>query len=94
MGGLLIREWALPSWVETVARYHHDYQNAPQHQTEAMVTCLADNLAHWAMKSSKDVTEEELFELSVVEDLDLYEENVRSLLDGRDQAVESAMAFV
>ena len=94
MGGLLIKEWALPSWVETVAEYHHDYQSAPQHQTEAMVTCLADNLAHWAMRSSKEVTEEDLFELSVVEDLDLYEENVRNLLDGRDQAVENAMAFV
>lgn len=94
MGALLVKEWELPPWVETVTRYHHDYENAQQHQTEAMVTCLADNLAHWAMRSSKDVSEEDLFNLSVVGDLDLYEENVRSLLDGRDKAVESAMAFV
>jgi len=94
MGALLVREWALPSWVETVTRYHHDYENAEQHQTEAMVTCLADNLAHWAMKSNKKISEDELLELSVLGDLDLYEEDLRKLLDGRDHAVENAMAFV
>jgi len=92
MGAMLVKEWELAPWVETVARHHHDYENATEHQTEVMVTCLADNLTHWAMES-KEISEEALFELPVVADLDLYEDDLQSLLDGRDRAVDTAKAF-
>lgn len=92
MGGMLVKEWGLPPWVETAARHHHDYENAQDHPIEAMVTCFADNLAHWAMQSG-EVSEEDLFELPVVADLDFYEDDVHALLAGRDRAIEIAEAF-
>ena len=92
MGTLLVKEWELAPWVDAVTEFHHNYENATAHRTEAMVTCLADNLAHWAM-GSRELSEEDLFQLPVLADLDLYESDLRKLLDGRDNAVDTAKAF-
>lgn len=93
IGGVLMGKWGLAPWVETAATYHHDYANARDHKISAMVTCLADHLAHWAMQS-RDISEEDLFELPVVADLDLYEGDLTSLLAERDRAIEMAETFL
>ena len=92
MGAMLVRDWGLAPWVEAAAAHHHDYSEAQEHRTEAMVVCFADQLAHWAM-GTNDVEEEDLFGLQVVTDLDLYQDDVRRLLAGRDAAIEIAEAF-
>ena len=92
VGGMLVREWGLSPWIEVSSEHHHDYTQTPEHKTEGMLTCLADHLAHWAMGTS-EVTIDEIRRLEVVSDLDLYDDDLQRLVDGKDRAIEIAEAF-
>jgi putative nucleotidyltransferase with HDIG domain len=45
-GALVLRRWQLPESLDDPVRYHHDYDMAPRHRTEAATVYLANRLSH------------------------------------------------
>jgi putative nucleotidyltransferase with HDIG domain len=93
VGGLLAAQWALPSHVSESIVYHHDYLAAPTHTEAVMVTRLADLLSyHFLMPDIFNA--ESIFEHPVIADLNLYPDDIETLLAMRDkiQATIEAMS--
>jgi putative nucleotidyltransferase with HDIG domain len=92
VGSLLAAQWSLPSHVSESIVYHHDYLTAPTQPEAVMVTRLADLLSyHFLMPDIFNA--ESVFEHPVIADLNLYPDDVETLLAMRDkiQAIIEAM---
>jgi len=90
VGADLIEAWKLADWTAAAVRHHHDPAKAAPHDEEARITRLADLLAHWALEASGPAK----FQGDpVVQELDLYPEDLEKLLAWRDKALEFAKAF-
>lgn len=93
VGGLLAAQWSLPSHVSESIVYHHDYLTAPTQPEVVMVTRLADLLSyHFLMPDIFNA--ESVFEYPVIADLNLYPDDIETLLAMRDkiQAIIEAMS--
>ena len=93
VGSLMIEQFGLPDWMERAVLFHHEYDQADQFRDEAMVTCLADRLTHWALSEST-APEDFDAEHPVLGELGVYAEDVVSLLDMRPRVLEVAEAFL
>ncbi|MGH7489197.1 MAG: hypothetical protein ACREMY_26865, partial [bacterium] len=84
VGSLIATEWALPTQVAVSITYYSVYEQAPSHQQEAMMTCLADRLATSILipDSFDDST---LRDHSVFADLNLYPNDIDALLSLKDK---------
>lgn len=86
IGNLIATEWALPPQVAEAITYYGIYEQAPSHRQEAMMTCLADRLATYILvpDSFDDAT---LREHSVFADLNLYPNDIETLLSLKDKVL-------
>ena len=86
VGSLIASEWALPSQVAEAIAYYRVYEQAPSHQHEAMMTCLADRLATYILvpDSFDDST---LRDHSVFADLNLYPNDIDTLLSLKENVL-------
>jgi putative nucleotidyltransferase with HDIG domain len=92
VGADLIAAWKLADWTAAVVAHHHDPAKAAPHDEEARITRLADLLAHWALDpklSPADFRGDD----PVVQELDLYPEDLEKLLACRAEALELAKAL-
>jgi putative nucleotidyltransferase with HDIG domain len=91
VGAALIRRWEFPEWMVAAVEHHHD-PDGPDQRDETRVTALADHLAHWALDSDVDDTQA-VVGLPLLIDLNIYEDEIRGLLQARDAVREVALAF-
>lgn len=87
-GAALAQRWHLPKQVVETVFYHHDYAAAPTCGEAAMQTCLADHLAQLVAVSGEGVDEEMIRGLPVLEDLNLYPDEIDVLLQRQVQVAE------
>ena len=93
LGARLAEHWKLSDWVREAVACHHDYSQAVEFPKEAMITCLADKLAHWALDEALDASDFES-EAPVIEDLGLYADDLTGLFDMRDEILDLAETFM
>lgn len=93
VGARMVAAWSLSPWMAEAVRHHHDYALAGEHRDEAMVTCLADELSHWALNEELG-PDDFPAELPVVRDLGFYATDLVALLEARGAALEVTEAFL
>ena len=93
VGDKMVTHWDLPEWMGDVVANHHDYMQAGDHKDVAMIVALADSLATWALDENSDSNDFDS-NLDVVDDLNLYADEINSLTEMRDQILEGAEAFL
>jgi len=92
LGARIATHFGLPDWTAEAIRFHHDPAAAGEHPTEARITRLADLLAHWSLDDSKGPEDFES-ENRVVEELNLYADDLMRLLELRRRVLEVAESF-
>jgi putative nucleotidyltransferase with HDIG domain len=92
IGARMVESFGLAPWMCTAIRYHHDYAAAHEHREEAMLTCLADRLAHWCTDPEAG-PEDFPAEQQVVLDLNLYADELALLLEKRARVLGTVEAF-
>jgi putative nucleotidyltransferase with HDIG domain len=87
VGGRAVQAWKLADWTVAAVAHHHDPSNAAPFEDEARLVRLADLLSHWALG---DGARSEDFPMSdpVIEELDLYREDVEALLAMRSTVLD------
>lgn len=83
VGGVLVSRWSLAEWMADAIAWHHEPEAAPRHEEEAMTTCLADRLAHWAIEEPAEETAA-LKSLPLLAELNIYPEEMDQLLAARE----------
>lgn len=85
-GTLIASQWGLPSQVAETIAFYWVYEQAPTHKHEAMMTCLADRLATYALvpDSFDDTT---VRDHSVFADLNLYPSDIDALLELKEKVL-------
>ena len=89
VGARLVESWKLPErLVETIA-CHHRPQDAVSAGQTAMMTNMADDLAHFAV-GPREVTEEQLLRHPMLAPLNLYREELEALIQRKAGIVAAA----
>ena len=90
VGEKLAELWQLPPSVAESIRYHHDeYDEAPSAAEAAMLTCLADYLAHLVLPNEQRPTsEDDVRDLPVLESLNIYPDELEALFDLREKVLD------
>ncbi len=86
VGSLLVAKWQLPARLAEVIVHHHDPEHAPTAGPTAMMTNLADDLAHFAL-GDKPVTENHLRAHPMVAGLNIYPAEMDALIAQKDLIV-------
>jgi putative nucleotidyltransferase with HDIG domain len=92
IAGRMVAAWKLADWTVAVVSHHHDPAKAAPHDEEARITRLADLLSYWALDESR-APEDFAADDPVIQELNLYPEDVEKLLAYRGKALEFAEAF-
>jgi HD-like signal output (HDOD) protein len=94
-GTKLAEFWKLPEPVQEAIRLYSDdtYHQATLPTKGAIITCLADHLASYALAPSS-INEEALRALPVIQDLNFYPDDMDALLELREGIQESVEAFL
>lgn len=94
-GAKLAEAWKLPEPVQEAIRLYpdHRYLQATSPTKGAMITCLADHLASYALNSSS-LDEEALRALPVIQDLNFYPDDMDALLELHKNIQQSVEAFL
>lgn len=95
VGSQLAQEWALPPQTVEAIRYHENYQEAPTFGEVAMTVNLAVCLARLAIESTEaslEADQQALRELQVLEDLNLYPNDLQKLMDHSERIRETVAA--
>ena len=94
-GTKLAEVWKLPEPVQEAIRLYSDgtYHQATLPTKGAIITCLADHLASYALSSSS-LDEEALRALPVIQDLNFYPDDMDALLELREGIQQSIEAFL
>lgn len=93
VGGILLENWKLPDWVGEAVRHHHHYEDADDHPQEAMIAHLSDHLSHWAADEEAEGGEFDM-RLPVLNDLNIYREDLQLLLERREVVLEAVEPFL
>lgn len=80
VGGMLATEWQLPEPITESIIFFNYYEDAPNYPSEARITNAA-NLFATHMLERERLPEESLRAARVIQDLNLYPDDVQSLLD-------------
>ena len=92
VGLRLVREWNLPSHVETAISFHEDPSEAPDGSREAYIAHLSTLFAAWTF--APEDTEGSLHpEVPSVRALGLSQDDLEALFGHLDDALEAARAF-
>jgi putative nucleotidyltransferase with HDIG domain len=92
VGGKLAQQWSLPNFVSETILLHHDDPIAPDCSDLVAVTRMADLISEHLMKP-EDVTEETIYQHSVLASLNLSTDDVTGLLDQRERVQKLAEAM-
>ncbi len=93
VGALMVRRWKLAEWMAEAIGNHHHYEAAGEHKREAMITCLADIVTHWALaqdEKQQDFPEDH----PVIAELGFYADDVDNLLGMRGRVLELMEVFL
>jgi putative nucleotidyltransferase with HDIG domain len=88
----MVEAWKLAEWTVAVIAHHHDPAKAAPHDGEARITRLADLLSYWALDDTRTPEDFDADD-PVIQELNLYPEDVDRLLAYRGKALEFAEAF-
>lgn len=93
--GLRIGEqWGLPKSVLATIEHYASYDQAGGFRQDAMITFLADRLATHALDATVFATAEAFRDTRVIADLNLYPDDVASLLSRKDRVLALVSAMV
>ena len=93
VGALVAEKWRLPPQVQETILYYRDYSQFSTPRPVVLVTCLADKLASYLLRlDSLGVAE--LANLPVVEDLNLYPDDMEDLLAKEETILQIVDAMV
>ena len=81
VGADMIKFWKLPVRLAEVVQFHHDPMKAPTARNQAMMTALADDLAHWLLKGPKHIELTCVSEHPLLSELNIYPDEMEALLD-------------
>jgi putative nucleotidyltransferase with HDIG domain len=88
----MVEAWKLADWTIAVVADHHTPAKAVGFEDEARIVHLADLFSDWALDTSR-ATEDFALTEPVIEELNLYPEDVDAFLAYRGKALEFAEAF-
>ena len=95
VGGMLARQWRMPEQVVEAVEHHHDYDSAEKFQEAAITVNFSDQMAHVMFPSpDRTVTRDDLEQAKVLEDLNLYRDDLESLFAKEEQLTEMLEAMV
>jgi putative nucleotidyltransferase with HDIG domain len=83
IGAELVRHWALPARLGETIMHHHDPAKSTTAAQTALMTCLADDLAHLTLPlavAPRTVTEDAVLSHHTLEALNLYPDELEALL--------------
>jgi putative nucleotidyltransferase with HDIG domain len=84
VGALIADKWGLPKQVAVAIQYYGDYDHATEFRQECLLTCVADRLATHLL-TPNELSEDTLREHSVLAELNLYPQDIDTLLLTKDQ---------
>lgn len=96
IGSDLVRHWALPARLAETILHHHDPTKSTTAAQTALMTCLADDLAHLTMPlavAPRTVTEDAVRSHPTLEALNLYPDELDALLAQRAKIKAMAEAM-
>ena len=91
VGATVARIWQLPAPVIETIVHSRDYSQATEYRDEIMMTHAAGHFADWLISASSI---EEIRELSILHDLNLYPDDVDSLFSRREEVQSLLEAMV
>jgi putative nucleotidyltransferase with HDIG domain len=86
VGALIANKWGLPKQVAVAIQYYGDYDHATEFRQECLLTCVADRLATHLL-TPNELSEDTLREHSVFAELNLYPQDIDTLLLTKDQVI-------
>ncbi len=86
VGALIADKWGLPKQVAVAIQYYGDYDHATEFRQESLLTCVADRLASHLL-TPDEMSEDRLREHSVFAELNLYPQDIDTLLLTKDQVI-------
>ena len=93
VGDKMVTHWALPEWMANVVAHHHNYAEEGENREAALIVDLADALATWALDEGAGEGEFNS-SMEALNELNLYSDELRILMDLREQILEGAEAFL
>jgi len=83
----IMKQWELPDLIQISTEYYLNYINAPKFSNECAMTYLANRLAIWVF-DEKYITSEKILKNPVNIFLNLYPDEVQSLMDKKEEILE------
>lgn len=83
----IMTQWDLPDIIKISTEYYLNYLNAPKYANECAMTYLANRLAIWIYDDNY-ISEEKILKNPVNLFLNLYPDEVQSLLEKKDEILE------
>lgn len=84
-GRALAVSWKLPPQICAAIAEHHDWNQAAEHRQLIAMTWLADRLACACLEDDDTATRDQILESGVMEELDLYPDDLDGLLVRTDE---------
>lgn len=92
VGLKVCQQWQMPTLVQTAIEYLNNHQDAPSHNEQIAIVCGATSFARH-MLDPDGLNKEQLCQLEIIEQLNLYEDEVNKLLDAKDVIKETLEAI-
>lgn len=88
LGSRMAKEWDLPEQVEITINYYEKFRETEKFEDEVMTVALA-HLCTDELLKPESISEEEICQHDVVDDLNLYPDDVEDILGKKDKIRES-----
>ncbi|TKB67823.1 MAG: HDOD domain-containing protein [Nitrospira sp.] len=86
VGSMIADKWGLPKQVAVAIQYYGDYDHATEFRQECLLTCVANRLASHLL-TPDEMPEDTLRDHSVFAELNLYPQDIDTLLLTKDQVL-------
>ncbi len=86
VGSMIADKWGLPKQVAVAIQYYEDYDHATEFRQECLLTCVANRLASHLL-TPDEMPEDTLRDHSVFAELNLYPQDIDTLLLTKDQVL-------
>lgn len=86
VGTMIADKWGLPKQVAVAIQYYGDYDHATEFRQECLLTCVANRLASHLL-TPDEMPEDTLRDHSVFAELNLYPQDIDTLLLTKDQVI-------
>lgn len=88
VGSCVLKNWGMPTIICEVLEFFDDYANAPSANTPACITHAASLFATH-MLNQESLSEEQLSQSEVLADLNLYADDIETLLEKHDSIISA-----